>query len=179
MAKRRAEEIVLLESPSKRRYFPPIYSVDMQLESMASVGGVSPPSLLTFLGKSCRKRPPYFDSEEAYSCPRICLSDSGNHAKDVLKEPSSGSFQDGQRSCGVSRNKRPREDNVGSDTVTPTATEKAAEDSTDEDGIYNSFLYWRVPLPELDFSLLEDTSEHSPKKDKSKDNDTTGDAMET
>uniref|UniRef100_A0A3P9NWL7 Putative WW-binding domain-containing protein n=1 Tax=Poecilia reticulata TaxID=8081 RepID=A0A3P9NWL7_POERE len=124
MAKRRAEETVLLDSPSKRRYFPPFYSVDMQLESMASVGGVSSPSLLTLLGSRCRKRPLYFDNEEVYSRPKISPSDSGKHAKNVLKTPSSGSFQDGP----------------------------------DEDGTYNSFQYWRVPLPELDLSLLEDVA---------------------
>uniref|UniRef100_A0A3B3TZV3 Uncharacterized protein n=1 Tax=Poecilia latipinna TaxID=48699 RepID=A0A3B3TZV3_9TELE len=128
MAKRRAEETVLLDSPSKRRYFPPIYSIDMQLESMASVGGVSSPSLLTLLGSRCRKRPLYFDNEEVYSRPKISSLDSGKHAKNVLKTPSSGSFQDGRRSC-----------------------------TADEDGTYNSFQYWRVPLPELDLSLLEDS----------------------
>lgn len=125
MAKRRAEETVLLDSPSKRRYFPPIYSVDMQLESMASVGGLSSPSLLAILGSPCRKRPLYFDNEEGYSGPAISPPDSGKHAKDVLKTPSSGSFPDGRRSCALSRNKRPREDSVGSDTV--NATDKVGQ----------------------------------------------------
>ncbi|XP_032434029.1 uncharacterized protein C9orf40 homolog [Xiphophorus hellerii] len=173
MAKRRAEETVLLDSPSKRRYFPPIYSVDMQLESMASGGGLSSPSLLAILGSRCRKRPLYFDNEEGYSGPAISPPDSGKHAKDVLKTPSSGSFPGGRRSCALSRNKRPREDSVGSDTV--NATDKTA----DEDGTYNSFQYWRVPLPELDLSLLDEFSDHYPKKDKFKENDTTADAMET
>uniref|UniRef100_A0A7N6A9G3 Putative WW-binding domain-containing protein n=1 Tax=Anabas testudineus TaxID=64144 RepID=A0A7N6A9G3_ANATE len=31
---------------------------------------------------------------------------------------------------------------------------------------YNSFQYWRVPLPELDLSLLEDAGDHSQAKDK-------------
>uniref|UniRef100_A0A3B5QVC2 Uncharacterized protein n=1 Tax=Xiphophorus maculatus TaxID=8083 RepID=A0A3B5QVC2_XIPMA len=145
MAKRRAEETVLLDSPSKRRYFPPIYSVDMQLESMASVGDLSSPSLLAILGSRCRKRPLYFDNEEGYSGPAISPPDSGKHAKDVLKTPSSGSFPGGP----------------------------------DEDGTYNSFQYWRVPLPELDLSLLDEFSDHYPKKDKFKENDTTADPMET
>lgn len=120
MAKRRAEEIVLFDSPSKRRHFPAIYSVDVQLESMDPVKSGSPQSLLTVLGSRCRKRPPYFDNEEADSCERITRSDSGKHAKDVLTEPSSGSFQDSRRSCTLSRNKRAREDSVGSDIVTAT-----------------------------------------------------------
>ncbi|XP_054906519.1 uncharacterized protein wu:fa19b12 [Poeciliopsis prolifica] len=173
MAKRRGEETVLLDSPSKRRHFPPVYSVDMQLESMASVGGVSSPSLLTLLGGRCRKRPLYFDNEEAYSCPTISPPGSGKHAKDVFNTPCSGSVQGGRRSCALARNKRPRENSVGSDSV--HATDKTA----DEDGTYNSFQYWRVPLPELDLSLLEESSDRYPKKDKSKENDTTADAMET
>lgn len=51
--------------------------------------------------------------------------------------------------------------------------------TADEDGTYNSFQYWRVPLPELDHSLLDEFSDHYPKKDKFKENDTTADAMET
>uniref|UniRef100_A0A8P4FVX6 Putative WW-binding domain-containing protein n=1 Tax=Dicentrarchus labrax TaxID=13489 RepID=A0A8P4FVX6_DICLA len=33
---------------------------------------------------------------------------------------------------------------------------------------YNSFQYWRTPLPELDLSLLEDPSDGSQTKDKAK-----------
>uniref|UniRef100_A0A667XAH5 Putative WW-binding domain-containing protein n=1 Tax=Myripristis murdjan TaxID=586833 RepID=A0A667XAH5_9TELE len=35
---------------------------------------------------------------------------------------------------------------------------KADGDSINVDSTFNSFQYWRVPLPELDLSLLEDTS---------------------
>lgn len=177
MAKRRAEETVLFDSPSKRRHFPAIYSVDVQLGSMALVRSPSPQSLLTVLGSRCRKRPPHFDNEDADSCERIAHSDSGKHAKDVLTEPFSGSFQDGGTSYALSRNKRAREDRVDSDIV--IATDKTAEDSTDEDAMYNSFQHWRVPLPDLDLSLLEDIRDHSLKKDEPKSSDTTADAMET
>ncbi|MEQ2244996.1 hypothetical protein ILYODFUR_022931 [Ilyodon furcidens] len=179
MAKRRAEETVFLDSPSKRKYLPPLCGVDMQLESMAQAGGVSPQSLLTLLGSRCRKRPCCFENEEADFGPKILLSDSGKHAKDVLKEPSSGSFKDERMSCSLSRNKRPREDSVGSDSVTPTGNAKTVEDSPDEDDTFNSFQYWRVPLPELDLSLVEGARDHSQTKDKSKENYTTTDAMES
>ncbi|KAM4579572.1 uncharacterized protein V3H82_008792 [Fundulus diaphanus] len=179
MAKRRAEEAVLLGSPTKRKPFPPLCCVDMPMESVAPAGGVSPPSLLTLLGSRCRKRPHYFDNEEANLCPLISLSGSGKHAKYALKEQSSGSFQDQRMSCALSRKKRPRVNSVGSDTVTPTDKDKTAEDSSDEDGTYNSFQYWRVPLPELDLSLLEDASDHQQTKDKANDRDATSDAMES
>ncbi|MEQ2180506.1 hypothetical protein GOODEAATRI_001847, partial [Goodea atripinnis] len=97
------------------------------LESMARAGGVSPQSLLTLLGSRCRKRPCCFENEEADFGPKILLSDSGKHAKDVLKEPSSGSFKDERMSCSLSRNKRPREDSVGSDSVTPTGNAKVCQ----------------------------------------------------
>lgn len=54
---------------------------------------------------------------------------------------------------------------------------QADEDANTEDCTYNSFQYWRVPLPELDLSLLEDASAHSKTKDKSKAS--SSDAMET
>uniref|UniRef100_A0A3Q2NTK3 Putative WW-binding domain-containing protein n=1 Tax=Fundulus heteroclitus TaxID=8078 RepID=A0A3Q2NTK3_FUNHE len=152
MAKRRAEEAVLLGSPTKRRPFPPLCCVDMPLESVAPAGGVSPPSLLTLLGSRCRKRPHYFDNEEANLCPLISLSGSGKHLFWMLTFFSFllllSSFQ-------------------------------TAEDSSDEDGTYNSFQYWRVPLPELDLSLLEDASDRRQTKDKAKNNDATSDAMES
>lgn len=50
------------------------------------------------------------------------------------------------------------------------------DDTNTEDCTYNSFQYWRVPLPELDLSLLEDVNDRSKTKDKSK---ASSDAMET
>lgn len=54
-----------------------------------------------------------------------------------------------------------------------------ADDTNTEDCIYNSFQYWRVPLPELDFLLLGDTSDYSQWEDKSKVEDSPSDVMET
>lgn len=54
---------------------------------------------------------------------------------------------------------------------------QADEDNKSEDHTYNSFQYWRAPLPELDLSLLED--DHSQTKDKSKVKDSSSVAMET
>uniref|UniRef100_A0A3Q1EWP7 Putative WW-binding domain-containing protein n=1 Tax=Acanthochromis polyacanthus TaxID=80966 RepID=A0A3Q1EWP7_9TELE len=44
-----------------------------------------------------------------------------------------------------------------------------------DDCTYNSFQYWRVPLPELDLSLLEDTGDHSQSKEKLKTKDSSSD----
>lgn len=47
-----------------------------------------------------------------------------------------------------------------------------------EDCMYNSFQYWRVPLPELDLSLLGEASNNTGAEDKSKVKDSFSDAME-
>ncbi|XP_038143219.1 uncharacterized protein C9orf40 homolog isoform X1 [Cyprinodon tularosa] len=178
MAKRRAEEPLLLDSPIKRRHLAPLCCVGMQPESMASAGGLSSPSILTLLGSRCRKRPHYSDNEASDLFPKVSLWDSGKFALDVSQEPPSGSFQDERGPCTLSRNKRPRDDSFGSDTVRPAGNDKTDKDSS-EDDTYNSFQYWRVPLPELDLLLLEHTSDQSQMKDKSKDNTTSADAMES
>uniref|UniRef100_A0A4W6FTV7 Putative WW-binding domain-containing protein n=1 Tax=Lates calcarifer TaxID=8187 RepID=A0A4W6FTV7_LATCA len=136
MAKRRAEDTLLHDSPSKRCYRS-LRSVDMQLESFPPTGGVSlsPPSLLALLGSRCRKRPYYFEDPE----------------------------QKQEEAAGLYRK----------------TTQVADGDTNTEDCTYNSFQYWRVPLPELDLSLLEDVDSHSQTKQKSDVKDSSSDAMET
>ncbi|XP_037536484.1 uncharacterized protein wu:fa19b12 [Nematolebias whitei] len=185
MAKRRAENTLLLDSPGKRKSCRPLCSVDMQLESsVARSGAVSPPSLLALLGSRCRKRPHYFENEEKpvdtalYSSP--CVSKK-LAAADVSTERVSGSFQDRRSSsCTVtSKKKRARVDSLGSETVLSAASDKTVEDVPIEDSVYNSFQYWRVPLPALDLSLLEDPRDDSQTKHNSKVSDSSSDTMET
>lgn len=176
MAKRRAEDTLLHNSPSKR-CFRSLCAVDIQAESMAPSGGVSPPSLLALLGTRCRKRPQYFDEEETASYRKTSHYDARKRAVNVSAVQTSGSFQDRRSSSVTSSQKRPREDSEEPDTAVPKSNDKADEDANTEDCTYNSFQYWRVPLPELDLSLLEDASAHSKTKDKSKAS--SSDAMET
>ncbi|XP_056232577.1 uncharacterized protein wu:fa19b12 [Seriola aureovittata] len=189
MAKRRAEDTLLHDSPSKR-CCRALCSVDMQLESTPPTGGVSlsPPSLLALLGSRCRKRPYYFEDpqreqeEEAAAAiyrKATHVDSRRRHAANVLTVQTSGSFQDrGSSSSPTSLKKRPREDCAFPDTT--KAKDKAADgDTSTEDCTFNSFQYWRVPLPELDLSLLEDVNRHSQIKPKSKMKDCSSDAMET
>ncbi|XP_040898697.1 uncharacterized protein wu:fa19b12 [Toxotes jaculatrix] len=189
MAKRRAEDTLLHHSPSKRCYRS-LCSVDMQLETMPPTAGVSlsPPTLLSLLGSRCRKRPYYFEDPEqkeqeeeaaaAGLCRKATNDGSRKHADNVLKVQTSGSFQD--RHSSNAHKKRPREDCSGSEIVIPQANDKAANgDGNTEDCAYNSFQYWRVPLPELDLSLLKDVDSHSQAKQKLKVKDSSSDAMET
>uniref|UniRef100_A0A3Q2VEF7 Putative WW-binding domain-containing protein n=1 Tax=Haplochromis burtoni TaxID=8153 RepID=A0A3Q2VEF7_HAPBU len=196
MAKRRAEDTLLHNSPSKR-CFRSLCAVDIQAESMAPSGGVSPPSLLALLGTRCRKRPQYFDEEETASYRKTSHYDARKRAVNVSAVQTSGSFQDRRSSSVTSSQKRPREGSEEPDTGTDWSAGnkmlprscvwtlhfylsvpfQADEDANTEDCTYNSFQYWRVPLPELDLSLLEDASDHSKTKDKSKAS--SSDAMET
>ncbi|KAE8292459.1 hypothetical protein D5F01_LYC09829 [Larimichthys crocea] len=170
MAKRRAEDscsssVLLHGSPSKR-----CCSVHMQPGSVVPTGAVSPESLLALLGSRSRKRPHYSEQQPGGEAAAAGLYLKATHAADV---ETCGSFQERPGS-----KKRPREDSTVSETVTPPKDDQADEDANTEDCTYNSFQYWRTPLPELDLSLLEDADDHSQTKDKSKVS-SSSDAMET
>ncbi|XP_071780660.1 uncharacterized protein LOC139931139 [Centroberyx gerrardi] len=187
MTKRRAEDTLFHDAPSKRCYRS-LCSVDMQLESMAATGGVNPPSLLALLGSRCRKRPHYFEDREEQQQQHAALHrktthcDPRKHAETGSSVQTSGSFQDRRTSTTLPNSKkRPREDGVAAQTAIPKAGDGADDDSNNNDGdcTYNSFQYWRVPLPELDLSLLEDANNQSEPREKSKGKDSISDAMET
>lgn len=189
MAKRRSEDTLLHDSPSKR-CCRALCNVDMQLESTPPTGGVSlsPPSLLALLGSRCRKRPHYFEDPEREQEAAAALHHKTTHcdtrrkhAANVLTVQTSGSFQDqGVSSSATNIKKRPRQDSACSETTAPKANDEAPEgDTNNEDCAYNSFQYWRVPLPELDLSLLEDVSDRSQIKQNSKVKESSSDAMES
>ncbi|XP_035495077.1 uncharacterized protein wu:fa19b12 [Scophthalmus maximus] len=183
MAKRRAEDTLLHGSPSKRCHRSLLESAPP-----AAVGGVSmsPPSLLALLGSRCKKRPHYFEDPEqeeeeeaaAGLYRRTTHCDTRKHAADVVTTQTSGSFQERHDpSATTSHKKRPREDCVDSETAPPQATDPAADgDTNTEDCAFNSFQYWRPPLPELDLSLLDSNSQT---EQKSKVKDAPSDVMET
>ncbi|XP_061585908.1 uncharacterized protein wu:fa19b12 [Cololabis saira] len=180
MAKRRNEHSLQHDSRLKR-CCPSLSSVDAQLESVSAAAGALP-SILALLGGRPRKRPYYFDGVEGESAPylKTALCYSKNHAANVLTEPMSGSVQ-GRRSShpAITRKKRLRDDCVASDAIAPALNKKTEADEHKEDCTYNSFQYWRVPLPELDLSLLEDSSDHSQTKGNATVCDSSSVAMET
>ncbi|XP_034025687.1 uncharacterized protein C9orf40 homolog [Thalassophryne amazonica] len=170
MAKRRAEDTLLHDSPSKKRYRP---LPDMRLDST-----VEPPSVLALLGSRCRKRPSCSSLD-----PEQCSEEDGDGAPSrsssrcdpskqlaacALSLQASGSFHDRLSSSTAKKSKkRPRLDNKSSEAVTEKAQTTAVVDSNN-DYAYNSFQYWRVPLPPLDLSLLEDENDHSKANEESK-----------
>lgn len=178
MAKRRSEDI--LNSPPAKKYHHGLYNVDMRLESMASFGGVSPPSLCALLGSRRRKRPFYFEETEEQDLD-LELCRKSTHSDLMMKragnvtsmQQTSGNFQEQRLSTNVTltnSSKRDREDcGAPADTANPKAKVDAADATDTENSTYNSFQFWKIPLPELDLSLLQDPSQK----------DSSSDAMET
>ncbi|KAL6114500.1 uncharacterized protein ACO6RY_05249 [Pungitius sinensis] len=162
MAKRRAEHTLLHVAPSKRCHLS-LSGADPPLQSTAPTGGLSPPSLLDLMGTRCRKRPRYpaEDPEKREEGaplrrePANC--DTRKHAANLLTVRPSGGVP-GRRSSGAasSAEKRARGDCSGSEAVTPKANDEAGDYNATEDSAYNSFQYWRAPLPELNLSLLDE-----------------------
>ncbi|KAK2837527.1 hypothetical protein Q5P01_014739 [Channa striata] len=165
MAKRRAEDVSMHDSPSKR-CSRSLWNVDRRLQSAAAApivsGNLKPPSLLAVLGSRCRKRPYCFEeppSEEtaARPCSKSPHCDTRKPAGTAC-----GNVQDRRSSDTLTNPKKgPRDEDAGSEAALVKATEQTDADSNAEDCTYNSFQYWRVPLPELDLSLLEDANDHS------------------
>lgn len=129
MAKRRTEDTLLHDSPSKR-CFRSLCRVDMQLESMAPAGGVNPPSLMALLGSRCRKRPYYFEDQERREdegalFPKTAHCDARKQAASVL---TSGSFQEHRSSNTVTTctKKRPRKDCTNSETAISKTNDKVS-----------------------------------------------------
>lgn len=118
MAKRRPDDALLRDSPSKK-HCSAFCKLDMRLEGMAPVGGVNPPSPLALLGNRSRKRPRYFESpdkEQQDNEPSVSLgrSDTRKHAAGDPSDQTSGSFCAAAAASSVSR-KRSRDSNF--DTV--------------------------------------------------------------
>ncbi|XP_056275201.1 uncharacterized protein C9orf40 homolog [Pseudoliparis swirei] len=176
MAKRRAEDTLLRGSPSKRCYRS-VSAADLPLERMAPTGGESPPSLLALMGG--RKRPRHFEDSQNQEDAPLYREPANCDTRNVLLQQTSGGFR-GPRSFSTltSSKKRPRDDSAGLETVIPNANDKAGEDNNTEDCSYNSFQYWKLPLPELNLALLKDEN-HSKSKEEPKVKDFAPDAMET
>lgn len=183
MSKRRIEDSLLLDSPSKK-CCRSSSNVDMHLGDMLPSGGVSPPSLVALLGSRCRKRTHYLEDLEKqdeltiYLKPTRC--EARKHAAHISTVQTSGSFQERHNSTTLSSSrKRAREDCASPEPAVPKGNDKTDGDTNVEDCTYNSFQYWRVPLPEVDFSLLEDTTGNSQTPNKSKVKDLSFDYMES
>lgn len=130
MAKRRAEDTLLHDFPSKK-YCRAFCKVGLHLGSMDPTGGVSPPSLLALLGGRGRKRPHYSEDldkeeqEETAAAVSPCRKDTRTRAASVLSEQTSGSFHDRRSSSSASSKSKKRARDSGSETV-PEDKEKVS-----------------------------------------------------
>ncbi|XP_051924636.1 uncharacterized protein wu:fa19b12 [Hippocampus zosterae] len=158
MAKRHADNTLFSQSPAKKKIRSLCRVVDLHLESMAVYGGVSPSCKLALLNDRCRKR------RHSLGISDVAQEEAPLHLKaanpDALKESMSH-----PHTCGryheyldsTTARKRRREESVGLGTAAAKVYDET--DADNEDCTYNSFQYWKVPLPQLDLSLLEETTE--------------------
>lgn len=94
MAKRRPDDVLLHDSPSKK-HCGAFCKLDMRVEGIAPVVGRNPPSLLALLGSRARKRPRYFedpDKEQQDEEPSasLCRRDTRKHAAGGLSDQTFG-----------------------------------------------------------------------------------------
>ncbi|XP_061841768.1 uncharacterized protein [Nerophis lumbriciformis] len=173
MAKRHAEVTLVSDRPAKRSFRSHCLA-DLQLESMAYHGDVSPPCTPAL---SVKERPCCSEKtrEEPSRLYRNTTEPLDAASDKTTSHACSASFS--ATSSGSTTKKRRREE---SDDVVGAIAEVTDEvDSADtEDCTYNTFQFWRVPLPELDLSLLDESSGQSQAKHKSNVK-TSWDAMET
>ncbi|KAJ8006025.1 hypothetical protein DPEC_G00123970 [Dallia pectoralis] len=160
MTKRHAEQGVYHDAPFKKPCCRPLYKIDTQLQSTDPGGCVNPPSLLALLGRRCKKRPHYFDEQEE---PHNILSASCDHHRVSVIEnvlvKKCGSFRESSppaKSASLTSKKRVREDTAAS-TCDATKREISKDDDADDSDLctFNSFQFWRVPLPEIDLSIVQ------------------------
>ncbi|XP_030647684.1 uncharacterized protein C9orf40 homolog [Chanos chanos] len=144
MTKRRAENVLLSDVPNKR--LSSLCGPETHHKCAHMVQTTASPSLLTLVGNRCRKRPNFFEEEEESHeftlSPKKTLTSMKNSPDRGM---SSGRFRDESKPPVRS-----------SSCVPPKTGTREGVTCTDEDlSSYNSFQYWRVPLPELDLSLLD------------------------
>lgn len=189
MTKRRAEQVLLHDVPYKRRQFSR-GSFDTHLESMTAAGGVSPPFLLALLGSRCRKRPFYCEDEEESrekvqpskikaSDHRVCAPD-GPLTSFQDKTCNGNILLAKQTASKANSIKRAREDSGTSKLTSPKIVTHKHENGEEGNDFstFNSFQYWRVPLPVLDLSLIQTENMGNTKK-LTPAKDFFSDAMET
>ncbi|XP_018954093.1 uncharacterized protein wu:fa19b12 [Cyprinus carpio] len=157
MTKRRAENILHPEITHKR-CFRSLSDNDKPVGGVNVIQNVFPSSLLTLAGQRCRKRPSYLeDSLDADNLPRKVAANGINFVLAVRNTCKSRTLEDGAGRPGTRRSSRALQTQSNKQTDegnSITTGDKVMH--TDEDlSPFNSFQFWRVPLPELDLALLE------------------------
>ncbi|XP_042564146.1 uncharacterized protein wu:fa19b12 [Clupea harengus] len=166
MTKRRAEGVMHHDSPHKRLCFQSLCNNDTTLPGIRVVQDADASSLLSFLSNHCRKRN-YVDDRETQELSRPRKkSFQSKTSWTVLtdNENNSGRFREaGVQSQSVAQEvaskKRSREENqLHEAEYIRNESEKAVEDVP----TFNTFQFWRAPLPQLDMSLLQNDKSPGP-----------------
>ncbi|KAG7489730.1 hypothetical protein JOB18_018984 [Solea senegalensis] len=167
MAKRRADDSPLLlhahDSPSKRRQrslcadaAAAAGNTHLETGSLSSAAPEPPspdsPARDSALpGNRCRKRPYHFPTcpEQKHEEPDVYLHCKTTHCDALTVQSHTNGIVQGHTTStsDTRRNKRAREE---------SETHIQDDEDDEEDCAYNSFQFWRIPLPELDLSLLDD-----------------------
>ncbi|XP_051524533.1 uncharacterized protein wu:fa19b12 [Myxocyprinus asiaticus] len=164
MTKRRAENILPPEIPHKV-CFRSLSSIDNAVGGVNMVRNANA-SFLSFIGQRSRKRPHFTEDQDSLDTDNLprkvpantvntVLADENTSKSRTFEHPGRAVARQSLCALDVESNKKPEEKNKH------TAVDKVMR--TDEDlSAFNSFQFWRVPLPELDLSVLETESSDGP-----------------
>lgn len=164
MTKRRAENKLPPDIIPHKRCLRSLSNIDDKPVGgeVTTVQSGNPPQLPSNLGQRCRKRPNYNeDSPNTDDMPKKIPANRANPMLGDKNTCKSRKFEDAGKPVArppshaleVESKKEKEDKNTTGDKVMPTDEDLTA---------FNSFQFWRVPLPELDLSLLETESSPGP-----------------
>ncbi|KAI4877091.1 hypothetical protein NFI96_031418 [Prochilodus magdalenae] len=151
MTKRRAEAVSPFCAVPEKKRCRSVCSADSP--------PASPPPVLQHISLSdspprCRKRPSRPDPLESIPDPKKAPA-ARAPSRHISAKESSGKFGDASRASPAKlQTKRPREEENQLEVKEIRRNQDGA--SEDELCAFNSFQFWRPPLPELDLSLLDE-----------------------
>lgn len=145
MAKRRADDFVLLHSPSKR-LCRSLRLVDVQRGNTSPAGGVNSPSLLVLPASPSRKRSFYFEDLDEQTQEEATDGRKIRRASPVLMERTSGCSSDrcSTDSAPTRSETWPREDCTRLDTIGPKIRAKVSY--LNNAGLLGEDYYTPMPL---------------------------------
>ncbi|KAG7318559.1 hypothetical protein KOW79_018314 [Hemibagrus wyckioides] len=161
MTKRRAESSSLQESPPPpppQKMKKSVCDAERELEAVHALhaADTSPALFTTLVGERRRKRPRCCEDREQLDrteAPGGKMStDRENVKKEIEGECVSGKFRSASDACTC---EMASEESASGSKVDRRTKATLPDDNEDELCEFNSFQFWRNPLPALDLSLLD------------------------
>ncbi|MCJ8746710.1 hypothetical protein PDJAM_G00144820 [Pangasius djambal] len=168
MTKRRAESSSLHEAPQQKKCRC-VCDAEPELEAVHALHAAAAPRALftTVIGEHRRKRPRCCEDHEQHGRTGAPGHRLSNATDGVNKETGdvrvSGKFRGASGAC---MGEMASEEST-SGTKPEMPTKVALPDDEDELFAFNSFQFWRTPLPALDLSLLDSPSTTELNEDRS------------